>query len=134
MAKVSAKGAVITLNSQDLSKYISSYEIEWAQQVDEVTGFTDGWKNYLAGVPMAGLTLDFFWQTTADANNVYITLKTLMGTPATCSIVPEAGGPSFSGTFFCDGIKPAGQASSGAITMTGVHLSASGTTIATFAS
>jgi hypothetical protein len=134
MAKVSAKGAVITVNSQNQSTYISNYEIEWGQAMTEITGFGDGWQNYLAGnMPIVGLTFDYFWDATATTG-VFPILKAMMATPAVVSIVPESGGPSLSGTFMCDGIKPTGQASSGAITMSGVHFSASGTAIATFTS
>lgn len=134
MAKISAKGAVITVNSQAHSTYISSYSIEWGQDVPEVTGFSDGWQNYLAGgMPVVGLTFDYFWEATASTGVLAI-LRGMMTTPATIVITPESGAAAISGTFMCDGIKPTGTASSGAITMPGVHFSASGTSIATFTS
>jgi hypothetical protein len=134
MAKVSAKGAVITLNSQNHSTYCRSYEIEWAQDMPEVTGFTDGWRNYLGGgMPVIGFTLDMMYEGTASTGP-YAILKAMMSTPATCSIVPESGGPSFSGSFYCDGIHPKGTASAGVIDLGSVHFSAAGTSIATYAS
>ena len=133
MAKVSAKGAVITINSQNFSTYTESYDIEWAQDVSEVTGFTDGWKNYLPGIPAIGFTLNMYWDGTASTG-VFPILKAMMTTAATCSIVPEASGPSFSGTFICDGLPISATANSGPIKMSSVHFSASGTAIATFAS
>jgi hypothetical protein len=57
----------------------------------------------------------------------------MVGVPQTCSIVPESGGPSFSGTFFVDSINPQGKSNSGAIMLGSVHFSASGSTVATFA-
>lgn len=133
MAKISAKGAVITINGQDLSKNTGSYEIEWGVQVDEVTGFTDGWKNNLAGIPVIGFTLnDVLWDKTA-VTGAFTVLLAMVGTAQTCSIVPEAGGPTFSGSFFVDSINPQGAASSGAIKLGSVHFSASGATKATFA-
>ena len=132
MAKISAKGAVITIASTDLSSYVESYEIEWAQDMIEVTGFTDGWRNHIAGIPVVGITLNVLWEKTASTG-AFAKFKTLMGTPGTCSIVPEASGPTLSGTFVCDGIHPGGAASSGAISLGSVHLSPSGATVATFA-
>jgi hypothetical protein len=134
MAKQSSKGAVITINSQAFSTYCRSYEIQWGQDVPDVTGFSDGWKNYLGGcMPAIGFTLDMMWEATASTG-VFPILKAMMATAAPCSIVPESGAPSFSGTFICDGFNPQAQASGGVINMGSVHFSASGTSIATFTS
>ncbi len=130
--KISAKGAVITVNAVNMSTYVESYEIEWAQDVIDATGFTNGWQNYIPGMPIIGFTLNMFWDATAGTG-VFAKLTAMMTAPQTCSIVPEATGPSFSGTFMVDGIHPAGTANSGAIKMGAVHFSASGATIATFA-
>jgi hypothetical protein len=133
MAKVTTKGAVITINTQNFSTYVQSYEIDWGQDVTEVTGFSDGWQNYLAGMPAVSFTLDMLWDATATTG-VFPILKAMMTTGATCSIVPESGGPTMSGTFIVEAIKPAGEASSGAIKMGSVKFLASGTAVATFAS
>lgn len=130
--KQSAKGAVITVNSQNFSTYCESYEIEWAKDIIDVTGFTDGWQNYIPGMPIVGITLNMFWDATATTG-VFAILKAMMATAAVVSIVPEASGPTLSGTFICDGIHPAGTANSGAIKMGSVHFSASGVTLGTFA-
>lgn len=132
MAKISAKGAVITIASTDLSSYCDSYEIDWGQQVDEVTGFGDQWKNSLAGIPIVKVILNVFWEKTATTG-AFAKFKALMGTPGTCSIVPEATGPAFSGTFFCAGVKVSGKSNSSAVTMGSVELVPSGVTLATFA-
>ncbi len=132
MGKISAKGAVITVASTDISSYVESYEIEWGQEVTEVTGFTDGWKNHVPGIPVVGITLNVLWDKTASTGT-FAKLKALMTTPGTVSIVPEATGPTLSGTFLCDGIHPAGTANSGAISLGSVHLSPSGASVATFA-
>lgn len=131
MAKISAKGAVITVAGTNISTFVMSYEIEWAQDVHDITGFGDGWHNVIPGQAVVGLTLDVLWEKTATTGTV-AKFITLMGTPATVSIVPEASGQTLSGTFICDGIHPAGQASGEAISLGSIHLSASGTTIATF--
>ena len=129
--KQSAKGAVITINSQNFSTYTESYEIEWAKDSIDATGFSNTWQNYIAGIPIIGFTLNMFWDATATTG-VFAILTAMMTTAATCSIVPEASGPSFSGTFLCEGIHPAGTASSGAIKLGAVSFKASGATVATF--
>jgi hypothetical protein len=134
MAKISAKGAVITVGGTSIATYCKTYEIEWAQDVPEVTGFGDGWRNYLAaGMPVVGITLDMMWESTVTTGP-YALMKSLMTTPATVVITPESGAPSLSGTFMCDGIHPSGAASAGEIGLGSVHLSPSGATIATFTS
>ena len=133
MGKVSAKGAVITISGNNFSVYTESYEIEWAQDVIDVTGFSAGWRNFMGGIPVVGFTLTMFWDATVTTG-VFPVLKAMMTGAATCSIVPESGGPSFSGTFMCDGIHPQGAASSGALMLGSVHFSASGVAVAGFAS
>jgi len=132
MAKISAKGAVITVAATDISKYCDSYDIEWAQQTDEVTGFTDGWKNYIAGIPVVSLTLDVYWDKTVSTGT-FAKFVALMSTPGTVSIVPENSGPTISGTFLCSGVKPGGKSSSGAIVLGSISLLPSGSTVGTFA-
>ena len=132
MAKVKASGAVITVGGTNVSTYVESYEIEWAVDVIQGTGFSDGWQNYFAGIPVVGITLNTFWEKTAGTGT-FAKFVTLMTTPATVSIVPEATGPTLSGTFMCDGVHPGGSAHSGAITLGSVHFSPSGTAVATFA-
>ena len=56
--KIPAKGAVITINSQAFSSYVQSYEIEWAKDVIDVTGFSNGWQNYIVGMPIVSFTLN----------------------------------------------------------------------------
>jgi hypothetical protein len=129
MAKISAKDCVISCASVDISTYVESYEIQWAQDVPEVTGFSDGWQNFVCGMPVVGFTLNLYW----DDGTLLPVLLGLMATPDTCIITPETGGSALSGTFMVDGINPQGTASSGAIKLGPVHFSASGSVIATFA-
>lgn len=129
--KISSKGAVITINSQVFSTYTESYEIEWIKDSIDATGFSNTWQNYIPGIPIVGFTLNMFWDATATTG-VFAILIAMMTTAATCSIVPEASGPTLSGTFICDGIHPGGTAASGAIKNGAVHFSASGATVATF--
>jgi hypothetical protein len=130
--KISAKGAVIVISTLTASSYVTSYEIEWAKDVIDVTGFNDGWQNYIVGMPIVSFTLNMLWDGTASTGVVAI-LKAMMSTAATCSIVPEASGITFSGTFLCGGFTPQGTAASGALTVGSVKFYASGTTLATFA-
>jgi len=132
MGKIKASGAVITVNGTNVSTYVETYEIEWAVDVIQGTGFSDGWQNYFAGIPVVGITLNTFWEKTAGTGT-FALYKGMMATPATISIVPEATGPTLSGTFMCDGIHPGGAAQSGPLSLGSVHFSPSGAAVATFA-
>lgn len=134
MAKVSAKGMVISFNSQNCSSDIESYDIEQDAGKIEVTGFTDGSVNYIPGLPVYGLTLTGKWNTAATTG-FYTLCKSLWlhATGMTISITPESGGPAFSGNFMIDNLPVSGTPA-GAITMQSIHFSPQGVTAPTFAS
>lgn len=138
MAKVSAKGAVIAVDDsggspQIISSDVKSYEIEYAVDPLEVTGFGDGSKNYVPGQRVIGVTLDIFWNSAATTG-AFTVLNGIIGqtTSVTLSITPESGGPAFSGEFMCDGITPKGEVN-GVIELGSVHFSVSGATAPTWA-
>lgn len=133
MAKVSAKNAVILVDDdagapQDISTDVESYDIEYAVDPVEVTGFGDGSKNFIPGQMVVGITLNIYWNN--DANAPMDFLPDIIGQVAsvTVSITPEIGGPALSGEFMCDGIHPAGAASGGDIKLGAVHFSVMGDT------
>ena len=134
MAKVSAKGAVITINSQNCSSDVVSYDIEQDAGKIDITGFTDGTVNYIPGLPVYGLTMDVHWNTAATTG-MWTLLKAmwLSASGTTITIVPESGGPTFSGVFMLDAL-PVSATPAGAIKVGSVHFSIMGTTAATFAS
>ena len=138
MAKVSAKGAVIAVDdsggvARTISSDVKSYEIEYAVDPLEVTGFGDGSKNYVPGQKVIGVTLDIFWNSAATTG-AFTVLKAIIGqaTSVTLSITPESGGPAFSGEFMCDGITPKGEVN-GVIELGSVHFSVSGATAPSWA-
>jgi hypothetical protein len=138
MAKVSAKGAVIAVDdsggsARTISSDVKSYEIEYAVDPLEVTGFGDGSKNYVPGQRVIGVTLDIFWNSAATTG-AFTVLNGIIGqtTSVTLSITPESGGPAFSGEFMCDGITPKGEVN-GVIELGSVHFSVSGATAPTWA-
>ena len=138
MAKVSAKGAVIAVDdsggsARTISSDVKSYEIEYAVDPLEVTGFGDGSKNYVPGQKVIGVTLDIFWNSAATTG-AFTVLNGIIGQTAsvTITITPESGGPAFSGEFMCDGITPKGEVN-GVIELGSVHFSVSGATAPSWA-
>jgi hypothetical protein len=105
MAKVSAKGAAISVNSQVMSTDITAYEITYEAPAVDVTGFSDGAHNYVGGMPVREMTMDILWDTAATTGS-YTVLQPLIGTTTTVSITPEATKSAFSGTFLVVGIYP----------------------------
>jgi hypothetical protein len=131
MAKISAKGAAISVDDsggspQVISSDVKSFEIEYAIDPLEVTGFGDGSKNFTPGQKVIGVTLDVFWNAAATTG-AFTVLKGILGqaTSVTVSITPESGGLAFSGEFMCDGITPKGEVN-GVIELGSVHFSVMG--------
>ena len=132
MGKINASGATISVGGTAMGTYVESYEIEWAKDVIQATGFSDQWQNYFPGIPVVGVTLNLFWEKTA-ATGTFAECVTMMTTPGVIIIVPEATGPTLTGNFICDGVHVGGSAHSGPLTLGAVHFSPSGATVATFA-
>ena len=133
MAKISAKGAAISVDDsggspQVISSDVKSFEIEYAIDPLEVTGFGDGSKNFTPGQKVIGVTLDVFWNAAATTG-AFTVLRGILGQAAsvTVSITPEIGGLAFSGEFMCDGITPKGEVN-GVIELGSVHFSVMGST------
>ena len=133
MAKISAKGAAISVDDSGgtprvISSDVKSFEIEYAIDPLEVTGFGDGSKNFTPGQKVIGVTLDVFWNSAATTG-AFTVLRGILGQAAsvTVSITPEAGGLAFSGEFMCDGITPKGEVN-GVIELGSVHFSVMGST------
>jgi hypothetical protein len=111
--KISAKNAVIVINSQTVSGDIDSFEIEQDAGNLEVTGFGNASKNYIPGLPVYGITINGIYNSTATTG-LWTVLKGLWatqvsaGTGFTVSITPEVGGQAFSGTFMMDALPVKG--------------------------
>lgn len=88
MAKFVLKTATVTVNSVDLSDHISSVTIETSYDSVDVTAFGSTYKEILAGLGDAKITLDFF-QDFASAK-VDATLWPLVGTSFPVTVKPTS--------------------------------------------
>lgn len=136
MAKTSAKNANIMVDNSattpvDISKDVDSFTIEQDAGKVEVTGFSDGGKNYIPGMPVYGITMDVFY----DASVAWLVLAGILNsiTSVTVKVTPEVGGPFTSGEYMLDALPLAGKPS-GAITVGTVHFSPMGSVAPTWAS
>ena len=133
MAKISAKGAVISVDdsagtARAISTDVVSYEIEYGAGAIEVTGFNEGSQNSIPGLPVIGITLDVKWNTLATTGAMTVLRGILNSTTSkTVSIVPEVGGLTFSGEFMLDALPVSGTPA-GDIKIGSVHFSVMGST------
>ena len=110
MAKISAKGAVIVINSQTIAD-VDSYNVTYEAPAIDVTCFSDGAHNFVGGMPVREMTMDILWNTAATTG-AYTVLQPLVGTNTVVTITPEATKSAFSGTFLVVGIYPQADPSS----------------------
>lgn len=138
MAKISAKGAVIIVDdsggvARTISSDVVSFEIEQDAGKLDVTGFGDGSKNYIPGLPVYGITLNVLWNSAATTG-AWTVLKGILNssTSKTVSITPEIGGQTLSGEFMLDALSPKGKPD-GVLEIGSVHFSVMGATAPTWA-
>lgn len=133
MAKFSAKGAVITIDNaagepQDVSTDIISFDIEEDAGALEVTGFGDGSKNFIPGMPVTGVTFEFLYDpaTTSGATTI---LRGILNssTSKTVTIKPEPAGKTLSGELMLDSLSTSGTPA-GEIKHGSAHFSVMGAT------
>jgi hypothetical protein len=86
MAKISGKNALILVGGYALSTYASAYEVSSEAGPVEVTGFGDGSKNFIPGLPSAQMSVDMMWDSAAGA--VHTALASASST-GIATIVPE---------------------------------------------
>ena len=111
--KVSGKAAVITINSQNLSSDSLTYTINYAVDTHDVTGFGDGSHNFIAGMPIRDMDISFLYDSTSTTGSFTVMQAAVQAAvPITCSIVPEVGGKTYSGSFLPVGITVSGDTSS----------------------
>lgn len=135
--KVSAKGAVITLTDPTSARTISgdvlSYEIDEQSGMVDVTGFNEGGQNFAPGLPVHGITLELYYNSTATTG-VMTVLRAIRtaGTACTITIKPETTGLTL--TFICypDSI-PVSATPDGALMIGSVHFSQMGATAGSWA-
>jgi hypothetical protein len=136
--KISAKGAVITVDNsagspQTISADIVSFEIQQDASPLDITGFNEGSKNYIPGLPVYGITLDVLWNSTS-VTGARTVLQGILGssTSKTVSVCPEVGGQTISGEFMLDSMPVSGKPD-GALTIGSVHFSVMGSVAPTWA-
>lgn len=72
MPKYFGKNAKIRIKGYALSSYANSFETESSVNPIDVTGFTDGTKNFIPGLPSGFIKVDLFWSSTAGATHAAI--------------------------------------------------------------
>jgi len=125
------KGAVIIVDDsggtpRTISTDVNSFELEQDAGAIEVTGFGNGSKNYIPGMPVYGVTLNVIFDSTATTG-AWTVLKSIFNsaTSKTVSITPEAGGETLSGEFMLDALPVKGTPD-GVLEIGSVHFSVMG--------
>jgi len=92
MAVYLGNGVQVTVNSVDLSTYVSSATLNRNFDELEITAMGDSGHKFVAGLEASSVTIDFFndWATA----KVGQTLDTLIGTTTTVTMKPAAGATS----------------------------------------
>jgi hypothetical protein len=131
MAKFSAKGCQVLIDNaagaaQDLSTDCVSYEIQTDAGVIDVTGFSDGSKNFIPGLAVHGITFDFLYDTSTTSGATTV-LRGIINSVSskTVSVKPESAGQAFSGEFCLDNFSVKGTPDA-AIQIGTVHFSVMG--------
>lgn len=75
MSKVSAKNAIVLVNGYLFSPMASAFDVKSDAGKNEVTGFSDGTKNYIPGLESDVVTLNMYWD--SAANSVHAALASL---------------------------------------------------------
>jgi len=65
MAKLAAKNAIVLIGGYNFSTYATSFEATHDLGLVDVTGFGDGGKNFIPGLPSGKMTIDMLWDSTA---------------------------------------------------------------------
>lgn len=109
MAVYLNNGVQLTVNSVDLSAYVSSITLNRAFDELEITAMGDAGHKYVAGLEASSITIDFFndWAT----GKVGQTLDTLVGTTTTVTVQPTVGSvsatnPKYTMTVLVNNITP----------------------------
>lgn len=110
MAKISAKNGILVVGGYSLSVFAGQYTIEAGQDVIDITGFTDGWHNFIPGNYTGSMSVNFYWD--KDTNSVN---AAMIGMAKKCvTIMPEGyalGNPAFSIYSEQDRFSPSGDPS-----------------------
>lgn len=85
MPKTSSKNAYLLIGGSQLSPMASAYEVDYNNTAIEVTGFTDGWQNFIPGIMSGQMSVNMYWN--EAANSVHDALHDL--DKKAVSIFPE---------------------------------------------
>jgi hypothetical protein len=69
MAKVSSKNGVIVIGGYSLSSFAADYTVDYSNNPLDVTGFGDGWQNFIPGEFSGQMALNMYWDTAANSTN-----------------------------------------------------------------
>jgi hypothetical protein len=132
MAKMSGKGAIITLDDSAgtpriISGDVVSYTIESKANAEDVTGFGEGSQNFVPGMRVISVTLDVNWNTLADTG-AWTVIRGIIGsaTSKTLVIQPEGSGLALTGEYMCEGVSVSGAAAGSPIKLGSVKFSVMG--------
>lgn len=109
MAVYLNNGVQLTVNSVDLSSYVSSITLNRNFDELEITAMGDTGHKYVAGLEASSITIDFF--NDFATGKVGQTLDSLVGTTTTVTVQPAAGAvsatnPKYTMTCLVNGITP----------------------------
>lgn len=109
MAVYLNNGVQLTVNSVDLSSYVSSITLNRNFDELEITAMGDTGHKYVAGLEASSITIDFF--NDFATGKVGQTLDSLVGTTTTITVQPAAGAvsatnPKYTMTCLVNGITP----------------------------
>jgi hypothetical protein len=133
MAKQSAKGAVIQITdstggAQTISGDVLTYDITYANDTPEVTGFGDGSHNFIPGQKIRAVTLECLFNPASSSDSYWI-FKGLYETGATTELIitPESG-QNMKGNFILTDMQLSGAPGGDAIKIGSCNFAVSGAT------
>ena len=127
MAKIFAKNAIVLINGYNFSTYSTAFETDENVNPIDVTGFTDGCKNFVPGIKSASMKVDMLWD--SAANSVHAALASMPTGAVT--ILPEGyvlGNLSLSMPFMQSNYSPKGTPES-ALSVGSIDFATSGTNV-----
>lgn len=108
MAKFIAQDYTITINSVDFSSSLAAVTLDVSAEEQEVTAFGDSYRQRIAGLKDASISLDFHQDFGADA--VDSTLWPLLGSNATVVVTPtgttSSTSPAYSAVYLVTEYQP----------------------------
>ncbi len=110
MPKTTAKNSVILINGRNFSTYLTAYEASHNSGMIDVTGFSDGGRNFIPGELVGHLQADVLWDSTTTSG-IHAVLSAQPSGNITIFPIGDAtpGNPSLSMPFQQGNYSPAGE-------------------------